>query len=171
MDLCICGKEIVLPVQLDICGHKICFWCLKLGLKVSNDPVHQILFPKNRSCPVCDEPTRDQYKILDGNRKDLVLWVYSGNNNHWWFYDIELNNCIEKMFQDVLTQTSDQNQMQNVVTINGSEYKIDFNIMMQISKSDPRKMRKISRMIVNSDNIETAIKNKNIQGIGGKKFC
>ncbi len=90
-----------LPISLT-CGHKFCYLCIK-GVKLST---------YSATCPLCRHPISNDIltKMSLEDCLDNLLpnienqWLYKGNNNGWWKYDVEHNAELEKMYQEYISK-------------------------------------------------------------------
>ncbi len=95
----------VLPISLS-CKHIFCYLCIK-GFKLSQ---------YNANCPLCREPISDEILTklsLDDcvskiDQKVDYQWLYKGNNNGWWKYDVEHNEELENMYQDYMLEITNK---------------------------------------------------------------
>ncbi|CAO1410324.1 unnamed protein product [Diamesa tonsa] len=124
----ICLNVYQYPVVLPECGHIFCYLCVK-GFK-------------NPICALCRAP----FELQNINTKDLTCsevslpdeheWLYKGCNG-WWKYDSRTAQEIEEAYQKKLSNVE--------VLVAGNLYNIDFEMMLQTQKNDPRRCRHIRR--------------------------
>ncbi len=115
---CIClSDKPVLPISL-LCGHKYCYLCIK-GFKMAK---------YGANCPLCREPISDDIlnKLslddcieLDDEKPDYQ-WLYKGNRNGWWKYDLEHNKELETSYQQYLVDKTKMHVTNDGITPDAS---------------------------------------------------
>ncbi len=94
----ICNSNVSLPYKLN-CGHIFCFLCLKSNI-----------LNGHYNCKKCSQFIPDNFnniRIDDLHDYSIqtrkFFWLYASNyKNHWWCYNDDLNEQIEKIYLDYL---------------------------------------------------------------------
>ena len=152
----ICKSNFKFPIKLG-CGHEFCYLCLKASLRLNNN------------CPYCRQDTvppkiNEEAKFPDDQKLEIpvIIWIYSGRNNGWWYYDLDTNLELETKYTEYL---KDKNKFERKVWLLSKPYQINFITMTQISDDIHSNIRKIKRIDTSVESIDTF--NKLIKGIAG----
>lgn len=147
----ICLQPIKLGYNLQ-CKHSFCYLCLK-----------EAMLKSCNTCPLCRhsidltiiENAKTSSNIhIDSNKS---IWLYSGRNDGWWYYDTETDTIIEHAYQQFIIHP-DKSSID--ITILGKSYTIDFNDMKQRSLYATRSIKR-----------ESEIDKSQIKGIAGLQLA
>ena len=93
-----------------------------------------------------------------------INWLYNGANlkTNWWLFSPETNIKMEQLYQKYLTEDSyDLHDPQNIFTINGKQFRFDFDNMYQSNnKGAVRGIRRLVDLDFNT-----------VIGMAGQKFA
>lgn len=154
----ICASETELMVSLECPGkHQFCILCVQ---GIANQSLHAYndTFP----CPMCrhEVSKKSLEKVFLSEKvvsvlkdKDTDVWCYSGRQHGWWAFEPQMNEELEKAYQEYLSNNSNKTHKLKIGTIT---YTYDFEKMIQVS--DKGNIRKICK---------SKTSNNSLKGIAG----
>ena len=162
-DCIICQEAMINPIELD-CGHEYCYTCIK-----------GTIINIGTECPLCRKQISSKFKNLIFEAPEKLcknlshietdyIWIYSGKDSGWWYFDSKSNDEVEHLYQ--LYHKQKLTPEINYLSICGLIFTFNFKKMEQINKKN-KVVRHIQRLT--QTELNDFMKNNQIKGICGIK--